>query len=113
VGRALLGFVGLIVVLAPSSAGAQEGQEGVRASQDIYQMKSVRVTERPEIDGDLSDAIWQSAAIIDGFVQQEPDEGAPATERTEVRLLYTESSLFLVQRFRSSVTYHQAAFWVG
>src|SRR5690606_30488378 len=39
----------------------------------------------------------------DAFVQQEPNEGAPASERTEVRLLYDAESLYLgVRAFDSS-----------
>jgi hypothetical protein len=80
----------VILVGAPAPTGV-EAQEGAKR----YQVPAVRVADRPQIDGDLSDAIWQTAALIDEFVQQEPNEGAPATERTEVRLLYTGSSLFI------------------
>ncbi|MSR19783.1 MAG: hypothetical protein EXR91_02225 [Gemmatimonadetes bacterium] len=85
--RALtIGAVSALV--GPRDAQAQEARES-------YQMPAVRVADRPEVDGDLSDAVWESAALIDAFVQQEPTEGAPATERTEVRVLYTGSSLFV------------------
>ena len=83
-----LTMAALITVVGPLGARAQEAR-------DHHQMPAVRVADRPEIDGDLSDAIWERAALIDAFVQQEPNEGAPATERTEVRVLYTGSSLFV------------------
>jgi hypothetical protein len=87
--RALLPSVTcLLAALAPSGAIAQEGGH-------LHNVAAVRVTDRPELDGDLSDAVWRDAAVIDAFVQQEPNEGAPSTERTEVRVLYTGSSLFL------------------
>ena len=67
-----------------------------------HQAQAVRVEQGPDIDGDLSDGIWGNAALIDAFIQQEPDEGAAATERTEVRLLYDESNLYIgVQAFDS------------
>ncbi len=57
----------------------------------------------PEIDGVLDDSVWGVAPVIDAFVQQEPNEGAPATERTEVRVLYDASNLYLgVLAFDSS-----------
>jgi len=56
---------------------------------------AVRVDQAPTIDGVLDEAIWQQASVITDFVQQEPQEGAPATEKTEVRLLYDGKSLFL------------------
>jgi hypothetical protein len=33
----------------------------------------------------LDEEVWRSAAVIDDFVQQEPSEGDPATERTVAR----------------------------
>jgi len=85
-------FVGAALGLAASWPTAALAQEGNRESHNIA---AVRVVERPEIDGDLGDAVWARASVIDQFVQQEPNEGAPATERTEVRVLYDGSSLFV------------------
>src|SRR5215470_6754393 len=48
-----------------------------------------RVDRAPKLDGTLNDPLWQHARPIDDFRQQEPLEGQPATERTEVRILYT------------------------
>ena len=72
-------------------------------SGELYQIGAVRVEQGPQIDGVLDDPVWQTAAVINEFVQQEPDEGAPATERTEVRVLYEGSTLFIgVHAFDSS-----------
>ncbi len=64
-------------------------------SWELYQIGAVRVDGGPEIDGVLDEPIWGAASVIRDFIQQEPDEGAPATESTEVRVLYNGSSLFL------------------
>jgi Domain of unknown function (DUF5916)/Carbohydrate family 9 binding domain-like len=86
-------------LLAARPVLAQEGN----TSQDVYQIPAVRVTERPRIDGVLDDAVWGRAPAITDFIQQEPDEGRPATERTEVRVLYDGTSLFIgVRAFDSS-----------
>ena len=37
--------------------------------------------------GRVDEAVWNRAEPFSAFVQQEPDEGAPATERTEIRFL--------------------------
>jgi Domain of unknown function (DUF5916)/Carbohydrate family 9 binding domain-like len=59
-------------------------------------MEAVPVSgEAPRIDGDLTDAAWQTAAVATSFVQFRPDEGDAASERTEVRVLYGETSLFI------------------
>ena len=60
-----------------------------------YQLPAVRVEQGPVIDGVLDDQVWARAALIDEFVQQEPREGAPATERTEVRVLYDGANLYV------------------
>jgi hypothetical protein len=49
----------------------------------------------PEIDGRLDDATWQAAARITTFIQQEPVEGAPASEATEVTLAYDRDNLYV------------------
>ena len=55
-----------------------------------------RLVERPpEIDGRLDEEAWSMAPVIDDFTQQEPAEGEPASERTEVRLLYNSRWLFI------------------
>ena len=49
----------------------------------------------PALDGEvLNDAAWQLAPRISGFWQSTPDEGQPATQNTEVRILYTADTLY-------------------
>ena len=64
-------------------------------NRERYQFPAVRVEEGPVIDGVLDDQAWAQAALIDEFVQQEPLAGAPATQRTEVRVLYDGANLYL------------------
>ena len=72
-------------------------------NRERYQLPAVRVEQGPVIDGVLDDQVWGQAALIDEFVQQEPLEGAPATERTEVRVLFDGASLYVgVLAFDSS-----------
>jgi hypothetical protein len=47
------------------------------------------------VDGVLDDGAWEQAAPIGPLTQREPDEGAPATEATEVRVIYTPSTLYV------------------
>jgi len=48
-----------------------------------------------DIDGRLDEADWQTAPIATDFLQFEPHEGAPASHRTEVRILYGGASLYI------------------
>ena len=49
----------------------------------------------PTIDGVVDDAIWQSVAPFTSFTQQDPREGEPATEKTEVRLLVSKTHVYV------------------
>ena len=50
------------------------------------------------LDGVLSEAGWSTASPVSDFTQREPDEGAAATERTEVRVLYDDDALYVGAR---------------
>jgi hypothetical protein len=47
------------------------------------------------VDGRLDEPGWAAAAPTSGFVQSFPDEGAPPSERTEVRVLYDDHTLYV------------------
>ena len=54
-----------------------------------------RSGEAPILDGDvLNDAAWADAMSVSGFLQSTPNEGEPATERTEVRVIFTEDTVY-------------------
>ena len=57
--------------------------------------RASRVDEAPIIDGFVDDPVWQLAQPITGFTQTWPVEGEPATEETVVRVLYTDTSVYI------------------
>jgi hypothetical protein len=64
----------------------------------LYSQPAATVTrtiQAPVIDGSLSDDVWRDAVPVTGFVQREPDTGAPATRETEVYLLYDDNFLYI------------------
>src|SRR5690606_28207535 len=56
---------------------------------------AVRVTAPIAIDGRLDEAAWSQATPATGFTQLEPNEGAPLSQLTEVRLLYDDANLYI------------------
>jgi len=54
----------------------------------------VRASGTLTLDGVLDEADWARAPVAKNFVQSEPNEGAPATYDTEVRILYNEDYLY-------------------
>ncbi|MEO1436134.1 MAG: DUF5916 domain-containing protein [Bacteroidota bacterium] len=58
-------------------------------------LQAVRVEEAPKIDGKMDDAVWQKAAPATDFVQQRPTPGTKAFQKTEVRVLYDNTALYV------------------
>ena len=51
--------------------------------------------QRPVIDGRVDEALWMQVEPFSTFIQQEPNEGLPATERTELRFLLDRQNLYI------------------
>ena len=49
----------------------------------------------PTIDGTVTEAAWMKVEPYSTFTQTDPIEGAPASEKTEVRLLLDKSTLYI------------------
>lgn len=61
------------------------------------EIKAYHLESREEFqfDGNVNEAFWDRIEPATGFTQQEPNEGAAATEKTEVRIAYDEEYLYL------------------
>lgn len=57
-------------------------------------LTAVRTATPPAIDGDLSDAAWQSAPEFTDFTQHDPVDGAPPTMRTSFRVLFDDDAIY-------------------
>jgi hypothetical protein len=85
----------LVVVCGAARSPAQDvsaAMEEIRASKHAI---AVRITEPIQLDGVLDEPAWKLAEPATGFYQQVPDEFAPAKRPTEVRFLYTDSTLYI------------------
>jgi hypothetical protein len=61
-----------------------------------------RAVEHPVVDGVLTDAVWNNAENADQFIQQSPNPGAPARQRTEVKVIYTDDAIYIAARMFDS-----------
>ncbi len=59
------------------------------------EIRAVRITEAPRIDGRLDDPAWRSVPAIDGFRMVEPRPGEDPSEKTEAWVLYDDNSLYI------------------
>ena len=90
--------VGIVLgtLLAVAPAAAQPGAGAAAARAEAPSFAAVASQDPPRLDGVvLGDPVWEQAPPATGFRQTQPDEGAPASERTEVRVVFTESTLYV------------------
>lgn len=87
----------LMVTWVPLVVCAQEsgGSGDVRPVGDALEMIATRTDEPPVLDGFVDDMAWELAVPIGDFRQREPRSGMPASERTEVRILYDDENLYI------------------
>ena len=89
-----------LLAFCPSSLLAQQEAPAPGANGSIPSLEpgiatASRVTDPPTIDGRLDDAAWQQAAPLTDFTQREPRDGQPASERTEVRVVFDDEALYV------------------
>ena len=71
------------------------GQQVPGDSSAVPGAVAVFVSDSPMIDGQVAgDPAWNNIDPVTGFRQTTPDEGALASERTEVRIAYSDDTLF-------------------
>ena len=62
---------------------------------------TIRATRAPEgirLDGQLDERVYYTVPAITGFIQQAPNEGAPATEKTEAWILFDADNIYVAAR---------------
>ena len=79
-----------LLLLSVAQASPAQGQETARPI-----ALAVQASEAPTIDGVLDDRVWQNATPLSDFVQAEPFEGQPASESTDVRIVYDDEAIYV------------------
>src|SRR5262245_6524039 len=92
------------IVAATFLASPAFGQTGVTpvAHTPHAVLQAIRTARPPVIDGHLTDESWELAQPATEFTQKDPDEGQPATERTEVRVVYDDQAVYIGVRMFDS-----------
>src|SRR6266568_1477263 len=86
------GVFSLLVTIATGSTIAPAQVTGQSLGGRVA--AAARTERAPRLDGTLEDSVWKIAPIIGDFRQREPLETSPATERTEVRILYDSHHVY-------------------
>jgi Domain of unknown function (DUF5916)/Carbohydrate family 9 binding domain-like len=75
-------------------------------SPDSRRIQAVRVSDAIKIDGLLNEPAWSQAQPATDFRQERPIEGAPASENTEVRVLFDDRNIYFAIRAFDSDAAH-------
>ena len=74
---------------------AQEDNTNAPIERVIKNLEAIRISTQIKIDGTLNEAAWDKAGIGTDFIQRSPDQGAPATQKSEVKVLYDNTAIYV------------------
>ncbi len=97
-----LGSLAALLAVPLFPADAQEVVLG-RSADGRISIRAVQVSEPIDIDGNLDEAVYRDVEPISDFVQQIPDEGEPASEKTEVWVFFDDDNLYVTAKNYESV----------
>jgi hypothetical protein len=95
-------LLAVLAAVVPAFAQPTAGRPGANGAEPIVpekvgkELQAFYVGETPpRIDGRLDDEAWQTAQAIDDMVQNDPNNMEPPTERTLVKVLYDDRSVYV------------------
>lgn len=80
-------------VVAPEAPAVMSRDAEGRVS-----LRAIRLTEPLVMDGSLDESIYQTVPPITELFQQVPDEGSPATEKTEIWVMFDAANIYVTAR---------------
>lgn len=91
-------LMGLNAAAAQESSVAESTQKGTASSKPAIRAVRIVSDDLITLDGRLDEPIWQQTPLATGFTQRTPEDGAPATEQTEARIIYTGDAVYVGAR---------------
>ena len=84
--------VSIFILVAHIRLVAQKDSTALWAKKSL---SATNITQSITIDGELNEAEWASAQAASDFVINQPNTGAAATHRSDVRVLYDNQALYI------------------
>ncbi|MEE2638157.1 MAG: DUF5916 domain-containing protein [Acidobacteriota bacterium] len=81
-----------------------------RDEQGRTTVRAIPLEEGIRLDGQLDEAVYHAVPAITDFIQQVPDIGAPATEKTEAWVMFDDTNVYVSARVWDSAPESQ---WVA
>ena len=75
-------------------ATALHGEIDYESARRERRLQAVKISEKVTVDGSLDEPVWNNAPLADQFIQNEPLEDQPASEKTQIRVLYDKDYLY-------------------
>jgi hypothetical protein len=88
----------VLLVAATVLATSAWAQSGLVHPTPPPEVEAARRVGPIELDGRLDEPAWQAAAPAGDLIQSQPNEGEPATQRTEVRFLFDDDAIYIGAR---------------
>ncbi|HWA16362.1 MAG TPA: DUF5916 domain-containing protein, partial [Gemmatimonadales bacterium] len=92
----MLNLIGMLLVLQGDMPAPQSS--GELAPVTATSVRATRAVVPPVLDGRDDDAVWQAAPVVDQFQMARPREGGEARYRTEAKVGYDPSHLYVFVR---------------
>lgn len=61
----------------------------------VKTLQAVKISQAPQIDGNLDDAAWNNVSAVTDFIQNFPSVGQPATQKTIVKIVYDNTAIYI------------------
>jgi len=84
-----------VLFAAPSVTLAQRVDVTPSREAEAREGRAAPIRSAPTIDGRLTEEIWATGELYEGFIQRELHEGEPVSERTQVRILTDGEALYV------------------
>ncbi|MSO62350.1 MAG: hypothetical protein EXQ50_09705 [Acidobacteria bacterium] len=101
-GRAIAPLALIMVLSGLVPAAAQEApgpaEAVTRNAQGHAVLRTTRLTSPMTFDGRLDEPFYQTVPAASGFIQQEPAEGSPASDKTEFWVFFDDQNIYVGAR---------------
>ena len=89
-------YCGLLALFCFSASVSFGQNKGYTYQEDRPTVKAEKLVTPPVIDGEvLLDEVWTAVSVFGDLVQTQPNYGYPASEKTAIRIAYTDDTFYL------------------
>ncbi len=88
-------LINVMYVFAQETTHPSNTSQYKSTARPTLQTQRLKSEDMIKLDGKLDETIWQQVEVATGFTQRTPNDGVPATEKTEARIIYTSDAIYV------------------